>query len=313
MVGTPRHVAPSRARVTQRTPRSLAVAKEGGNDDREDTQWTAKQLMREEIESPFRKPRQTIAAFSAFSASVALLVSGSRSASCVLGGVCVQPLAELLPNVAIDAGVIAFAAVSLWTDSRAQASKLRRIARGAELANLQLSAVSSSGGTGAEGAAEGVPTRANVAVKDFRKARRVVIVAGGASVYERVIASASSHAAELRDGEIVVVPVLLREGAPADKLVEPSGCTGGVDAAAAPWGDAAGVFYTPRGPESWGRWLAAEVQTAVSQGFDVHGSGITIAVKKSGKVGKRSTSVPSWPALVGMLRLADANFGMPQF
>lgn len=298
---SPRALACRASRSTCRITASGA----GRGDENEPPQWTAKQLMREEIESPFRKPRQAIAAFSAFSASIGLLVSGSRALACALGGACLQPLDELLPNIGVNVGVVGFAAVTLWNDQRQQASKLRRIARGAELAALQLSAVDPAGAI--EGAS-------NIAVTDMRKKRRVVIVAGGPAVYARAISSASEHAAVLRQGEVVLVPVLLREGAvPAQKLVDPAGCTGGVSAAEAPWGDAASVGYTPRGPEAWGRWLSAEVETAVKQGMDVQANGITIAIKKSGKIGKRSTSVPSWPGLVDTLQITDANFGMPKF
>lgn len=282
-------------------------------DDDEPPQWTAKQLIREEIESPFRKPRQTLAAFSIFSAGIALLVSGSRAATCALGGACLQPVDELLPNIGVNLGVIAFAAVTLWNDARQQNAKLRRIARGGELASLQLAAVPASDGASPEAGVQ-QQVRMNAAVKDFRKESRVVIVAGGPAVYQRAIASASEHAAELRAGEIVVVPVLLAAGGvAAPKLVDPSGCTGGVAAAGAPWGDSFGVCYTPRGPEAWGRWLAAEVETAVSQGKDVQADGITIAIKKSGKIGKRTATVPSWPSLIDNLLVTDANFGMPKF
>ncbi|KAJ1616770.1 hypothetical protein T492DRAFT_1104544 [Pavlovales sp. CCMP2436] len=286
---------------TGRPVRSLVVATEGdGKDDLR--QYTPKQLMREEIEAPFRKPRQVLAGFSAFSASTALFVSGSRAISCSLGYACIQPLDELLPNIAINLGVIGFAAGLLWSDQKKQASQLRRIARGGELATLQLSGLP--------------PSYRNIAMRDLRGERRVVIVAGGPEVYLRTIATASAHAAELAAGDCVVVPVLLRvqsPGSPAARMVDPSGCTGGIAAAEAPWGDIPGIFLAPRGAENWGRWLEGEVETARKQGFDVVTSGVTLSIKKSGKIGKRSTSVPSWPELVESLAMIDRNFGMPTF
>ena len=194
-----------------RRPVSRSVLRASADDDGR-PQFTRKQLFREEIESPFRKPRQVIAGFSAFSASVAGLISGSRALSCTMGAACLQPMDELVANLEVNAAIVLFAAFSLYTDSVSQRSKLNRIVRGGELAVLQLSTV-------------GGPAR-NLAMRDLRGEQRVVIVAGGRSVYERVVTTARAHTAELAAGSVRVVPILLRDGAldgPADKLVDPSG------------------------------------------------------------------------------------------
>jgi hypothetical protein len=272
-------------------------------DDDGRPQFTRKQLFREEIESPFRKPRQVIAGFSAFSASVAGFISGTRALSCTMGAACLQPMDELVGNLAVNFGIICLSAFSLYLDSVSQRSKLNRIVRGGELAVLQLSSV-------------GAGQTRNLAMRDLRGERRVVIVAGGRTVYERVVSSASAHTAELAAGSVMVVPILLREGAlgASDKLVDPSGCVSGVIASEVfATMTAADCFLCARGPEAWNLWLTAEVATAIKQGFDVQNNGITLTIKKSGKIGKRATGVPSWPELVETLAVIDANFGMPTF
>jgi hypothetical protein len=299
---TGRSLVPTHScRSARRIPYRIVAVSGGGGDDDERPQWTQKQLFREEIENPFRKPRQTIAGFSAVSASVAGFISGTRALSCVLGGACLQPMNELVPNLAINAGIVVLSAVSLWNDQKTQKQKLRRIARGGELASLQLAAVG--------------PVARNLAMGSLRNDKRVVIVAGGEEVFRRTVESASAHARELEEGEMVVVPILLARLDGADEgLVDSSGCASGVVAAAAFEGvEALDSFLVARGAEAWGRWIAPEIATANKQGFDVLTSGIAISIKRSGKVGLRQTNVPSWPALKETLQARDKNFGMPQF
>lgn len=307
------HVAAGRTRApirrvalahAPRAPIVLATPGEGEQEQaRRASTYTPKQLLREEIESPFRKVRQTLAGFSAVSASVATVIAGSRAAACAFGGVCLQPLEEVLPNLAINIGVIGAAATSFWWDARAQRSKLARIARGGELAALQL--------TRAPSLAGGAP--ANLPMSALRKETRVVIVAGGPDVYTAAVESARGCAQLLVDNEIVVVPILLDAQTAA---VDPSGSAGGALATELEMlGEATAdsPFALTRGPAAWDSWLRTEVATARKQGFDAAALGLTLAVKKSGKIARRSTRVPNWREFAEELALADRNFGMPDF
>jgi hypothetical protein len=68
-------------------------------------------------------------------------------------------------------------------------------------------------------------------------------------------------------------------------------------------------------PEQWALWneyLASDVETARGQGFDVLEKGITITVKKNGRILRRATGLPPFGDFVGVMEVADGSrFGMP--
>lgn len=272
-------------------PRAELIATDGRRPE-----YSTKQRLREEIESPFRKLRQTLFTYSAISASVAAFITASRLIGCLAADKCIQPTSETLPNLGIDLGAVAFCSVALWADNRSQESKLRRIAKGGQLASLQLVVPAETG-----------DAVRNVAMAALRGDKRVAIVAGGEEVYRHAVATAMEARNDLAAGDLVVLPVLLAADA---KAVDSRGSAGGVIAADVV-GDGAGVVGQTRGPDAWGDWLETEVATARKQGFDVVGKGISLVVKKSGKIAKRSTCVPDWAGLVEDLQQMDRNYGMP--
>ena len=58
--------------------------------------------------------------------------------------------------------------------------------------------------------------------------------------------------------------------------------------------------------------LAVEVATCSRQGFDPLARGFAIAVKKNGRILRRTAGLPPWDALVGTMEVMDGSkFGMP--
>ena len=58
--------------------------------------------------------------------------------------------------------------------------------------------------------------------------------------------------------------------------------------------------------------LAVQVATCSRQGFDPLARGFAIAVKKNGRILRRTAGLPPWDALVGTMEVMDGSkFGMP--
>ena len=72
------------------------------------------------------------------------------------------------------------------------------------------------------------------------------------------------------------------------------------------------VVSFPWGNGPWTEYLQSEIETAKSQGFDVLENGISLLVKKNGKILRRATGMPRWGDLVGTMEVMDGSkFGMP--
>jgi len=72
------------------------------------------------------------------------------------------------------------------------------------------------------------------------------------------------------------------------------------------------VVSYPRGPNAWIDYLNSDIETATGQGFDVLEKGITITVKKNGRILRRATGLPPFGDLIGTMEVADGSkFGMP--
>jgi hypothetical protein len=72
------------------------------------------------------------------------------------------------------------------------------------------------------------------------------------------------------------------------------------------------VIAFPRGNAAWIEYLQEDINTATKQGFEVLEKGITLTVKKNGRILRRATGLPDWANLVGAMEVMDGSkFGMP--
>ncbi|KAL9180141.1 hypothetical protein ACHAXT_008111 [Thalassiosira profunda] len=257
----------------------------------------SKQRLREEVESPFRKVRLAFFSFSSASAAVALYFSAVAALKANIGGFeDAIPLEDALQTCAINAaGVIGFGALAL------------REVKGGLLARLVV-----------EPAAEGSGKRT---LKEYRRASRVVIAAGGKDYLNRLCMSLCSD--QLADEntlpeallgvDIVIVPVLLDEDC---KAVETraawDNATPGESDRNFDSSRANEVVAFPATVSMWNDYLKSDVETAAGQGFDVLSKGITITVKKNGRILRRATGLPPFGDYIGAMEVADGSrFGMP--
>jgi len=267
-------------------PKLLATNR---NDD-----YTAKQRMREEIDSPFRKVRVVLFGFSTASALVALYFSLLTLGKVLAGFPETPSTGTALTDVGINVAAVAGFAFLTYRDVRAGEANLQRIARGGQLASLRVAPADGS---------------SQVALGSYRNKSRLLIAAGGAEFLQELATSASTVAEPLKKVNVILVPLLL--------LREDDSIAVDVDAGRALWREASpettdAFVNFPVLAAPWLEYLLPEIQTATSQGFDPVTKGLGIYVKKNGRILRRATGQPNWDQFIGTMEVMDGSqFGKP--
>eukprot|EP00429_Kryptoperidinium_foliaceum_P017827 CAMPEP_0176029114 /NCGR_PEP_ID=MMETSP0120_2-20121206/14301_1 /TAXON_ID=160619 /ORGANISM="Kryptoperidinium foliaceum, Strain CCMP 1326" /LENGTH=354 /DNA_ID=CAMNT_0017362335 /DNA_START=1 /DNA_END=1065 /DNA_ORIENTATION=- len=272
--------------------------------------YTVKQRLREEVESPFRKVRLLFFGGSAGSALTALYFSMLNTIKAYAGGFSdAPPLDEALTSDAINIGAAIVCGFLAFREYQAGQSNLERIAQGGRLASLPLELANGQG---------------RRTVKEYRRFSRVVLAAGGPDYISRLCRSLTADQLsdenilpqKLLDTDIVVVPILLSNTGSSFSVGDTKAAWNAVEAQE---GDrnmdtqrANDVVAFPISPAAWETYLKSELDTAVGQGFDVLDKGITIIVKKNGRILRRATGLPPWGDMIATMEVADGSkFGMP--
>jgi len=280
----------------------LSLPTEGG--------YTLKQRLREEIDSPFRKVRLAFFGASFGSALIALYFSALNTIKASVGGFSdAMPLEEALTSDAINLGAVIVCGLITYRDYKAGEANLEKLARAGKLASLVVEPASSG---------------KYLELKSYRRNNRVLIAAGGKEYISSLALSLTSDQLKdrnilpekLEEVDVTIVPVLLEEQN--SKLVvgdtksfwnevTPSETDRNFDRT-----KANNVISYPIRPNAWLDYLNFDIKTASKQGFDVANKGITILVKKNGKILRRSTGLPSFGDLIGTMEVMDGSrFGMP--
>jgi len=282
--------------------------------------YTLKQRLREEIDSPFRKVRLLFFSFSVGSALTAFYFSALNTIKAIAGGYAdAPPLDEALTNDAINMSSAIICGFLAYREYNLGQSNLKKLARGGALASLVVEPA--------------IPGSRRLEMKSYRRGSRVLIAAGGRDYISSLARSMTSDQfkdiniipEKLAEVDVIVVPVLL-ENLPSDSkkknLKVDVGDTrafwkNGVDAV--PETDsnfdinrANAVVSFPMGSNAWNDYLESEIETAATQGYDVLKQGITLTIKKNGKVLRRATGLPSFGEFIGTMEVMDGSkFGMP--
>jgi len=250
--------------------------------------YTVKQRLREEIESPFRAVRLLFFGASSVSALLALYFSVTNMIKANMGYESGPSMEDAVQSTAINVAALAICAFITYRDYQAGQASLARIAKGGALAKL---IVNSSTGS-------------KTTLKDYRRVARVLICAGGPE-YIATLANSLQGTKQLTEllveADIVLVPVLLQDDASRvgdTKMAWP--------------GEQPAAVAFPMAVTQWMDYLSSEVSTASSQGFDVMNKGLTIIVKKNGRILRRATGQPQFGALLETMEVMDGSkFGMP--
>lgn len=230
--------------------------------------------LRVEAESPFRKVRFFLYALLLLGAFTSLAISGA-SVAAGMAGINTDLMDQSVTNVELDGAGIIILGLLYKRDLDAQNSKLKRAAKGAELAKLTVRGSTVLLDTDKPGAKSAV-----IPLSSFRRGRgiekRVVITAGGKEIIEETLEQAKIYSDSLIANDLVIVPVVLNTGTGPlglDKdLIEN-------DYLALPAGG------------NWQSVIADEAALAEEQGIDVSKEGICIILKKNGRVGQRTKGI----------------------
>ena len=282
----------------QHTPRVPALLSTPNNDNNNADLsqkfggYTTKQRLREEVESPFRKVRLAFFGFSSISAATALYFSALTAVKANMGTYeNIIPFDEAIVQVGINAaGAIGFGLLAA-RELKVGNANLARIAKGGLLARLVVTP-----------AAEGSSKQT---LKEYRRASRVVIAAGGEDYINQLalslcsdqLADENTLPSALLGVDIVIVPVLLNEeyqfvdGRSAWVNAKPGGDDRNFDSNRA---NEVIAFPNEYDFASWNEYLKSDIDTAKGQGFDILNKGITITVKKNGKILRRATGLPPY-------------------
>lgn len=251
-------------------------------EEQSDEQFTQKQILKEETEAPFRQVRLFLYAGLTASAVIGAVFTGSKLAA-YAAGIRNDEISDLLINMGTNIGGIIIIGVFWKNDLQSQKLRLQRIQKGGALAALKLRI------TGEDGQAS------LIKLSDLRRGRglekRVVIVAAPAEQLKESMASALKQRDSLVANDLLLVPLQIDGAGAEDYRV-----------ASYRADEAEGVVLDHIGsPVSLGEWgavLKKELAVALSQQPEALRKGVTIIVKKNGKVGTRRFGVPLWETLV---------------
>lgn len=303
----------------EETTTSTTTAKESNNNEAilslpTKGGYTLKQRLREEIDSPFRKVRLAFFGASFASALLALYFSATNTLKAYIGGYENGiPLDEALTSDAINVGAAVVCGLLTYRDWKAGQTNLEKLARAGKLASLVVEP------------ADGASRQKYLEIKSYRRDSRVLIAAGGKEYLTNLALSLSSDQLSdtnilpqrLQDVDVVLVPVLL-EGQKSKIVVGdtqsywknevlPTDTDRNFDI-----NRANNVIAFPQNSNKWLDYLKFDIDTASKQGFDVVSKGITLTVKKNGKILRRATGLPPFGDLIGTMEVMDGSkFGMP--
>lgn len=281
------------------------------NDDSSDINsksYTVKQILREETEAPFRKIRLFIY-FSLFSAAgIGSLVSGTKLLA-IVSGAREGDIQSLLSDIGINFGGIIGLSILWRNEIKSQNSRLDRIQRGGSLAALKVKIKDAVGPS-------------VVKLSDFRRNRglekRVVIVIAPKAQLQSSLQSSMKEAKNIQKNDLLVVPVAIEQvtGGTENKneftltspsleslLLSDTVPNSAIDDLSTEH------IGQPVTMAAWNDVLKNELSIAIKQTDSALEKGVTIIIKKNGKVGSRRIGVPIWEALTSDIN-ARAEAGL---
>lgn len=278
--------------------------------------YTVKQRLREEINSPFRKVRLLAFGSSAGSAMLALYFSGMNTVKALVGGYSdAIPLDEALTSDGINIASAIICGLLALREYKAGQVNLAKLARGGKLAALAV-----------EPAKVQTTIVPNVRrLTDYRRDYRVLIAGGGEEYISKLARSLNADQLKdsneiperLQETDVVVVPVLISQSGKDFVVSDTKEFWKSVEAGSEEDQNfditrSDSVIAFPRGKAAWIEYLQEDINTASGQGFDVLEKGITLTVKKNGRILRRATGLPDWANLIGSMEVMDGSqFGMP--
>ena len=235
--------------------------------------------LREEIEDPFAKLRLFVwpALFAA--AGIATYFAATSLLAEAVGA---RPAAgDTALNLGVDLAALGVVGTLWRREVTSRDKRLQRITAGAALASLRVQLL--------DGGRSVKLSQLRARSDDASSSKRVVVIAAEEAALGISLEAARKASSALFKADLLVVPLQIVDGTiatPPPMLVSPTG-----EAETAHIG-------VPLAIESWREVLASELQTALSQSPRATQDGLTLILKKNGRVGTRRLGTPEWNALV---------------
>jgi Low psii accumulation1 / Rep27 len=251
----------------------------------EGEEFTRKQLIKEEIEAPFRKVRLFLytALFSA--AALGSIITITKLLA-TLSGARSEDLQQLYTNLGVNLGGLPVIALLYKRDIDAQRALLQRIQKGGKLSGLRMKMNTEDGSI-------------IVKLSDLRRDRgidkRVVIVAAPKELLRTSLQTSIKEAKNLIANDLVIVPLII-EVTDGDYILTATSLEAMVpDEPNISKFEHIGLAMALA---SWNATIKKELEVAIKQQPGALEKGVTIIIKKNGKVGTRRFGVPIWEGLV---------------
>eukprot|EP00427_Karlodinium_veneficum_P029439 CAMPEP_0169207612 /NCGR_PEP_ID=MMETSP1016-20121227/13686_1 /TAXON_ID=342587 /ORGANISM="Karlodinium micrum, Strain CCMP2283" /LENGTH=259 /DNA_ID=CAMNT_0009284921 /DNA_START=225 /DNA_END=1004 /DNA_ORIENTATION=- len=241
-----------------------------------------KEELRAEVENPNgRFLTQFVYPGILVGAGIGLYFSGTAAIAEALG--MRSPAPDTFQNIVINLLALVGSGSLWYRGKQDEERRLRRIQKGSVLAALRVTFLDAS--MGARGFKLSDLRQGS---SGSRQSRRVIIVCAEEAQLTESLAEASKVSAELVGADFLVVPLVASS---LDSFREPP--------PSITQGDAVAHIGMPLGIQSWGEFLKAEMETAVSQDPNALSRGFYIVVKKNGRVGTRRFGLPGWSGVIG--------------
>jgi hypothetical protein len=248
-------------------------------------EFTRKQMIKEEIEAPFRKVRMFIYTALFAAAGIGSIVTITKLAA-TLSGARSEDLQELYTNLGVNLGGLPVIGLLYKRDVDAQKALLERIQKGGKLAGLRMKIATPDGPL-------------IVKLSDLRRDRgidkRVVIVAAPKELLRNSLQTSISEAKNLIANDLMIVPLIIDATGDDYTLTATS-----LEAMIPEVADIAKYEHIglAMALANWNAVIKKELAVAIKQQPEALAKGVTIIIKKNGKVGTRRFGVPIWEGLV---------------
>ena len=295
---------------------------------RKKVEYSRELQLREEAESPFRKVRFFFYISLGAGAFISLGVSAARVAAAVFAQINVDLLPESTQNVIIDSVGLVVLTLLYQNDLKAQNSKLKRAAKGSDLAKLKIRAskqiiqsFQNSENTNENDFTENETTTSSTTSTTATKStttttfvtnlaslrtgrgidKRVIIVAGGKQKIQQVIQEVmNEYNDDMILNDLLLVPIVLPQCIAPDITTMMFNTTNTVSTSLPPsiaLPVTSSSSSTSKDVDSaatvttWNDLMNDEATDAKEQGIDIINDGFCIILKKNGRVGQRTKGI----------------------
>ena len=260
--------------------------------------------LRGEIEYHFSNVRLFLCHVLTAGAAIATYFGGTSALAELAGLRSASP--DTLPNLAIDLAALAGTGFLWRREAVGQDKRLKRIAAGAALASLRVQPLSGFGGKSVKLSALR-SGRTDVDDPFEEASRRVVVCVAQEDALASCLEEARANSDAIADSDLLVVPLLVENGRielPPPSLVVPTAAADGVDtagsgapaataAAAVPASTAAAQHLAlAQGVSAWQDVFGQEIEQALQQDETATARGLTLILKKNGRVGTVASDCP---------------------